>query len=405
MCAKTTEIPLSAPDITQAEIALVCSVLKTSHLSLGPKLPEFEEAFARYIGTKFAVAVNSGTSGLHLCVRSLGIGPGDAVITTPFSFIASANCLIFERAVPVFIDIDERTLNIDPARIAAYLRKECRKGRTGFPVDKKSGKTVRAILPVHVYGNPCDMDAIKEIATEHRLAVIEDACEAIGAELNGVRAGALGNAGVFGFYPNKQMTTGEGGMIVTDDEKTARLCRQLRNQGRATGNGWLEHDMVGYNYRLSELSCALGLAQLERIDEILAKRARVAALYTGLLDASVTLSRHYSPAQRGAGSSTWSSFPETIPAAIGTALLAQLAEKRIGCSNYFPPIHLQPFYKKSFGYREGDFPITESVSRRTVALPFHNNLSKEEVSRVVATFEGLLSCMAPGNAASTAGIA
>lgn len=404
MCAKTTEIPLSAPDITQAEIALVCSVLKTSHLSLGPKLPEFEEAFARYIGTKFAVAVNSGTSGLHLCVRSLGIGPGDAVITTPFSFIASANCLIFERAVPVFIDIDERTLNIDPARIAAYLRKECRKGRTGFPVDKKSGKTVRAILPVHVYGNPCDMDAIKEIATEHRLAVIEDACEAIGAELNGVRAGALGNAGVFGFYPNKQMTTGEGGMIVTDDEKTARLCRQLRNQGRATGNGWLEHDMVGYNYRLSELSCALGLAQAERIDEILAKRARVAALYTGLLDASVAIPSLQTGAKR-----SWFVYVVLLSGDYSgshrDSLLAQLAEKRIGCSNYFPPIHLQPFYKKSFGYREGDFPITESVSRRTVALPFHNNLSKEEVSRVVATFEGLLSCMAPGNAASTAGIA
>jgi perosamine synthetase len=405
MGGKAIEIPLSAPDITDGEIALVCEVLRTSHLSLGPKLPEFEEAFARYIGTRFAVAVNSGTSGLHLCVRSLGIGPGEAVITTPFSFVASANCLIFEGAVPVFVDIDPKTLNIDPAGIARYLSTECRKGRgTGLTADRKSGKTVRAILPVHLFGNPCDMDAINEIAREHHLAVIEDACESIGAELNGVKTGAFGHAGVFGFYPNKQMTTGEGGMIVTNDEQTANLCKQLRNQGRAIGGGWLAHDMVGYNYRLSELSCALGLAQLGRIDEILEKRARVAAVYTRLVDGAAAF-----PSLQPGAKRSWFVYvvllPEGCPAGMRDRLLARLVDRGIGCSNYFPPIHLQPFYKKTFGYREGDFPVTESVSQRTVALPFHNNLREEEISYVVGTFKDLLGDAAAGAQGLEAGVA
>ncbi|MGD0232163.1 MAG: DegT/DnrJ/EryC1/StrS family aminotransferase [Syntrophorhabdales bacterium] len=384
------EIPLSAPDVTDREIRRVIEVLKGPYLSLGPGLTAFEEAFARYTGTRFAVAVNSGTSALHLAVKGLGIGEGDAVITTPFSFVASANCLLFERAVPVFVDIDPGTFNIDPARIAHYLASACRKDRaTGGVVDLRSGRRVRAILPVHVFGTPCDMDAIREIAASHRLRIIEDACEAIGAEFGGAKAGSLGDAGVFGFYPNKQMTTGEGGMVVTNDKNLADLCRGFRNQGRANGNGWLEHDTIGYNYRLDEMSCALGLAQLERIDEILAKRSRVADLYNERLPGALTVS---SPPPRTKKS--WFVYivclPEGYTADQRDRLLAELRARHIGCNNYFPPIHLQPFYRKTFGYKEDDFPVTEAVSQRTIALPFHNNLREDEVTYVVETLRALL---------------
>ncbi len=387
---KPHDIPLSAPDITNCEIESVTEVLRSSRLSLGPKLVEFENRFARYIDTKFAVAVNSGTSGLHLCVKSLSIGKGDGVITTPFSFIASANCLLFEGAAPSFVDIDPDTLNIDPAGIAHYLRTACRKERaTGLPVERKSGRRIRALLPVHVFGNPCDMDAIGSIAAEWRLSVIEDACEAVGAEFRGVKAGAFGDAAVFGFYPNKQMTTGEGGMVVSNDERVAALCRQFRNQGRGSGSAWLQHDTIGYNYRLSDISCALGLAQLTRIDEILAKRSRVADLYRNRLGDAAAF-----PALQPHGKRSWFVYIALLPKGYAAErrdwLMARMAEKHIGCNNYFPPIHLQPFYRETFGYKEGDFPITEEIAQRTIALPFHNNLREEEVDYIVRTFKELL---------------
>ena len=256
------EIPLARPDITQREIDAVVAVLETPNLSLGPKLAEFEERFTEYCGTRWAVACSSGTAALHLLIRAYGIGPGDEVITTPFSFIASANCALFEGARPVFADIDPETWNIDPARVAAAVT-----DRT------------RAIIPVDVFGQVADFDPILELARERGLKVIEDSCEAVGGRYKGRPAGSLGDAGTFGFYPNKQITTGEGGMIVTDDQQVAQLARSLRNQGRDSDGGWLAHTRLGYNFRISDINCALGIVQLERIDEILANRRRVAELY------------------------------------------------------------------------------------------------------------------------------
>lgn len=384
------EIPLSAPDVTERDIRRVAEVLRSPHLSLGPRLAEFEREFARYVGTRFAVAVNSGTSALHLAVKGLAIGDGDAVITTPFSFIASANCLLFEGAAPVFVDIEPDTFNIDPAGIIRYLATGCRRDKaSGVMVDRDTGRHVRAVLPVHVFGHPCEMDALREIADEYRLRIIEDACEAVGAEYRGAKAGSLGDVGVFGFYPNKQMTTGEGGMLVTDDKDVADFAASLRNQGRSGGSAWLDHHVVGYNYRLDEMSCALGLGQLARIDEILAKRSAVADLYAGLLKDVLPV-----PSARPEVKKSWFVYVLCLPEEYGAGqrdrLLAGLREERIGCNNYFPPIHLQPFYRKAFGYKEGDFPMTEAVSRRTVALPFYNNLREEDVSRVVDTLLGLL---------------
>jgi len=273
-------IPLSAPDVGEREVEYVNRVLRSSQLSMGPWLEKFEREFAGYVGTNHAIAVNSGTSGLHLCVRAMGIGANDEVITTSFSFVASVSCFLYEGALPVLVDIDPKTLNLDPAAVREFLRSQCTRSSDGALIDRQSGRVVKAIMPVHIFGLPCQMDALMEIAREYDLLVIEDACEAIGAEFDGQRTGTFGNAGVFAFYPNKQMTTGEGGMITTNDPRVAELCRSMRNQGRDTDGAWLRHVRIGYNYRLSELHAALGLAQLERIDEILAARAEIASRYS-----------------------------------------------------------------------------------------------------------------------------
>ena len=367
-------IPLSSPDITQQEIDSVVAVLRTPHLSLGPKLPEFEERFAAYLGAKYAVAVNSGTSGLHLCVRALEIGEGDEVITTPFSFVASSNCLLFEQAKPVFVDIREDTLNLDEARIEAAVTER-----------------TRAILPVHVFGYPSAMEKIAEIATRRRLRVIEDACEAIGAELGGRKAGTFGDCSVFAFYPNKQMTTGEGGMIVTDDRRIAELAISMRNQGRDAGMGWLAHNRLGYNYRLSDINCALGLAQLERIGEILAKRQTVARKYrerlSGLTDLILP------PDDVPGIARSWFVYVVRLRDSYSgeqrDELIRLLRAEGIGCNVYFPAIHLQPFYAR-FGFRRGDFPVTERVSERTLAIPFYNNLPDGDLDRVAAALKNNL---------------
>jgi perosamine synthetase len=367
-------IELSGPDITQAEIDAVTQVLRSGRLSLGPAVPRFEESVAKYVGVRHAVAVSSGTCGLHLLVRAMEIGPGDEVITTPFSFVASSNAVLFERAKPVFVDIDHETWNIDPNAVAAAV----------------TSKT-KALLPVDVFGQVADMDAIRAIATKNKLRVIEDSCEALGAKYKGKMSGSLGDAGVYGFYPNKQITTGEGGMIVTDDQKIAELCRSMRNQGRDTGMGWLSHERLGYNYRPSDVSCAIGHVQMTRIAEILAKRQRVARWYTERLSSENRLSL-----QKIAPTCEISWFVFVIKLADSYSeqdrgnLIAALRERGIGCSNYFAPIHLQAFYRQQFGLKPGDFPICERVAARTIALPFHNALIESEVDTVVTTLRSLL---------------
>ncbi|HUW96849.1 MAG TPA: DegT/DnrJ/EryC1/StrS family aminotransferase [Anaerolineae bacterium] len=356
-------IPLSGPDITQSEIDLINQVLRTPYLSMGPMIERFEGAMAHYVGPKHAVAVSSGTAGLHLCMRAAGIDAGDEVITTPFSFIASANCILFERATPVFADIDPKTLNIDADSI-----------------EERITRRTKALLPVHVFGQPCDMDKIIALAAKYDLPVIEDACEAMGAEYKGRKAGTFGRCAVLSFYPNKQMTTAEGGVILTDDEGWADLFRSLRNQGRGKDGSWLAHERLGYNYRLDELSSALGVAQLDRIEELLAKREKVAEKYNELLAKTDGVQIPYiSPQVR----MSWFLYVVRLAPGIDRArVMAELKEKGVASRPYFSPIHLQPFYRQMFGFKEGDFPITEAAARSTLALPFHSNLDEESIEYV-----------------------
>jgi len=389
------EIPLARPDITDAEIEAVVEVLKTSYLALGPKLKEFENAIADYAGVRYAVAVNSGTSALHLIIRALGIGEGDQVITTPFSFVSSSNCILFERAKPIFIDIDPKTLNIDPELIEAAITPR-----------------TKAILAVDVFGHPAEWDRLKEIADKHGLRLIEDSAEALGAEWcspeskgqspesqiespksenqeNPLRsewkkAGSFGDAAVFAFYPNKQITTGEGGVIVTDDAQLARVCRSMTNQGRGDGGEWLQHVRLGYNYRMDEMSAALGLVQLSRIEEIVAARARVANWYEEVLnDIEGVEAPYVAPNVRMSWFVYVVRLSEAFTQKDRDCILQGLQEKGIVCRNYFAPIHLQPFYREILGTKEGDFPVTESIATRTIALPFYNRLSKRELEYVV----------------------
>lgn len=367
------QIGLSSPDITQAEIDAVVDVLRSGRLSLGPRVEEFEDAVRDYCGTKHAVAVSSGTTGLHLLVRAIGLQAGDEVITTPFSFVASSNCVLFEGGKPVFVDIDPLTWNIDVTRIEA-----------------KISPRTRALLPVDVFGVVAPMDALRALAQRRRLRIIEDSCEALGATYKGRRAGSLGDAGVFGFYPNKQITTGEGGMIVTDDDDIARLCRSMRNQGR-DGMAWLSHERLGYNYRLSDVNCALGVVQMRRIGEILARRAQVAEWYARRLSDEPRVSMQRVPSECGI---SWFVFVVKLDDRYSeeqrNALIHRLREQGIGCSNYFAPIHLQAYFRERFGCKPGDFPVCESVAARTVALPFHAKLSESEVDHVCAALRKLL---------------
>lgn len=370
-------IPLSQPDLINREIDAVVSVLKTPYLSLGPKLQEFEAKIANYVGTKYAVAVNSGTSGLHLIVRAMGIREGDEVITTPFSFIASANCVLFERAKPVFVDIDPKTLNIDSKRI-----------------EEKIGDKTKAILAVDVFGQPAEWDRLQELAKKYNLKLIEDSAEALGAEYKGRKAGSLGDAGVFGFYPNKQITTGEGGVIVTSDEEIAKLCISMRNQGRDEGDSWLQHGRLGYNYRISDMNCALGIAQLERLDEILEKRQKVAQMYNQRLKG---LREVKTPYVSSYVKMSWFVYVVQLSNSYTQEdrdrILEESEKRGIGCSNYFTPIHLQPFYREMFGFEEGDFPITEKVSKSTIALPFYNNLAEKQIDYVCENLKETLEGM------------
>lgn len=367
-------IYLSRPDITDREIEAVTDVLRGPNLSLGPRLTEFEQAFAEYIGRKRAVAVNSGTSGLFLCMLALGIGPDDEVITTPFTFAASATSIMTAGAKPVFVDIDPVSLNIDPAKIEPAITEK-----------------TKAVLPVEVFGNPDGFDTICQIARKHNLPVIEDSCEALGSALHRKMAGTFGKMSVFGFYPNKQITTGEGGMILTDDDTLADICVSLRNQGRGKSAGWLIHERLGYNYRISDINCALGIVQLSRIHEIKAKRRQVAKWYLEMLTGDERL---IVPAEPANCDMSWFVFvvrlTENFTIEQRDRILQQMRSRNIQVSNYFPPVHLMPFIANKYGYKSGDFPVTESTSARTIALPFHNHLTKDQVAIVCTSLKQLI---------------
>ncbi|HAU37786.1 MAG TPA: polysaccharide biosynthesis protein [Phycisphaerales bacterium] len=361
-------VPLSNPDITQQEIDAVLDVLRGDRLSIGPRIEAFESACAARAGRKYGIGVNSGTSGLHLCVKALGLAEGDEVITTPFSFIATTNCVLFERATPVFAEIDPVSYNLDPAAIEAAITPR-----------------TRALLPVEVFGNPAHFDVYEKIARKHKLLLIEDCCEALGASLDGRPAGNFGECGVFAFYPNKQITTGEGGLIVTDSESVRDLCRSMRNQGRAT-DAWLSHARLGYNYRLSEINAALGEVQVRRLDDILAKRRAAADLYDQALGDLVDQGLLHLPPMADRNNASWFVYvirlADEFTEADRDAVLEHLRKEGVGCNNYFAPIHTQPYIKEMLGTKEGDFPITERIAARTIALPFFANLSEGQVSRV-----------------------
>ena len=361
-------VPLSTPDITSSEVEAVLAVLRTPNLSLGPKVIEFERRVAECAQREFAVAVNSGTSGLHLIVRSLGLTEGDEVITTPFSFIASSNCLLYERVTPVFVDIDPDTYNLDPSLVEAAITPR-----------------TRAILAVDVFGQPADYDVLDDIARRHGLALISDCCESIGAEFKGRRASTYGAAGVFAFYPNKQITTGEGGAVITDDPEIARLCRSMRNQGRGDADGWTVHERLGYNYRLPDVSCAIGIAQLARIDDILARRDQAAQMYNAALaEVPGVFVPYIAPSTTRM---SWFVYVLRLGDEYTREQRDQVAEYMrqhgIGVATYFSPIHLQSFYREQFGFDEGDFPVTEHVASHTLSLPFHNNLAESDCDLVV----------------------
>jgi len=359
-------VHLSRPDISEAEIQAVCDVLRSPNLSLGPKLDEFEEAFCQYIGRRRAVAVNSGTSGLFLCMKALEIGPGDEVITTPFTFIASMTTIMMAGATPVFVDIDPVSLNMAPEQIEAAI------------TDK-----TKAILPVVVFGNPTGLDRVCDIAAKHKLVVIEDSCEGLGSQLAGKKIGSFGAMSTFAFYPNKQITTGEGGMILTDDDDLADMCVSLRNQGRGKGGGWLAHARLGYNYRLSDINCALGIAQLARLDEFIAKRRHVADMYIERLAAD---DRLIVPREPENCLMSWFVYVVRLADRYTidqrNTVLKKMIQRGVQVSNYFPPVHLQPFMVERFGYKPGDFPLTDAVCKSTVALPFHNHLTADDVDFV-----------------------
>ena len=366
-------IPLARPLLGEAEERAVIEVLRSGQLSLGPRVAQFEQAFAARLGAPFASAVSSGTAGLHLALRAAGVQDGDEVITSPFSFVASANAALYERARPVFADIDARTLNLDPQAAAAAVTER-----------------TRALLPVHIFGYPADMPAFEQLAAQRDLAIVEDACEALGARHgDGPAVGGRGHAAAFGFYANKQLTTGEGGMLTLGDEATKRRIDSERNQGRAPDMGWLDHDRLGYNYRLSDIACAIGVAQLRRLDSLLAARAEVAERYRLALDGIEGLQLPCADANgdvRG-----WFVFVVQLPRGVGRdETVRALGAAGIQSKPYLPAIHLMSFYRERFGHREGEFPVCEDVAARSLALPFFPQMDEGQVARVGQTLRTTL---------------
>jgi dTDP-4-amino-4,6-dideoxygalactose transaminase len=361
----TEPIPLARPSLGAREEELVLEAIRSGQLSLGPMLPRFERAFADALGVSHASAVSSGTAGLHLAVRAAGIEPGDEVVTTPFSFVASANCVLYEGATPVFCDIDRRTLNIDPAAAAVAV------------TDRTTG-----LLPVHIFGYPADMPALERLAQDRGLWIVEDACEALGARhADGPAVGARGNLAVFAFYANKQITTAEGGMVICPIEAHKQRIDSERNQGRAPDMSWLDHDRLGFNHRLSDVHCALGIGQLERLDELLSARAGVAELYGQALAGIEGLELPCPDV--GGDRRGWFVYVVQLPAGVDRdATIESLRAAGIDSKPYLPAIHLMTFYRERFGHREGEFPVCEDVAARSLALPFFPELSESQVERV-----------------------
>ena len=370
--AATRTVALSQPWLDEREEELVLDVLRSGRLSLGPSIDRFEELFAEAVGAPYAAAVSSGTAGLHLLCVAAGVGEGDEVITSPYSFVASANCAVYEGATPVFADIDPRTLNLDPAAVEAAVT-----GRT------------KAVVAVDIFGYPSELDDLQAVCERHGLALVDDSCEALGAVYKGRRVGAQGQDAVFAFYPNKQITTGEGGVVTTWSEETWRLLTSLRNQGRADGGGWLDHARLGWNYRLDDVRAAIGIGQLEKLDRILAARAEVATRYSELLAGIEGL--ELPCADDADHERAWFVYVVALPpGADREGVIASLAGRGIQTARYLPCIHLQGYMRERYGFREGLCPVAESLSRRTLALPFHARLAEDDQAYVAEALRAAL---------------
>jgi perosamine synthetase len=370
--AATTRIPLSRPYFDEREEELVLEVLRSGRLSLGPMIDRFESLVAERVGAPYAAAVSSGTAGLHLLCRIAGLGPGDEAITSPFSFVASANCFLLEGATPVFADVDPKTLNLDPAAVEAALTER-----------------TKAIVAVDIFGRPCELDELRALADRRGLTLIDDACEALGADYRGTPLGSQGVSAVFAFYPNKQVATGEGGVVTTHSEREWQLLRSLRNQGRSyQGGRWFHHPYLGFNYRWTDVQAAIGVAQLEKLDEILELRTAVAARYAELLaDVDVATPLADDDDHRR----SWFVYVVELPDGVDRAAIgAELAREGIEVGEYLPCIHLQPYMRERFGFADGLCPVAEGASRRTLALPFFPQLERSDQERVVETLRTAL---------------
>jgi dTDP-4-amino-4,6-dideoxygalactose transaminase len=368
----TRPIPLSSPFLDEREEELVVEVLRSGRLSLGPWIDRFEELFAEQVGAPYAAAVSSGTAGLHLLCHAAGLKPGDEAIASPYSFVASANCAIYEGATPVFADVDLRTYNLDPAAVEAAITPR-----------------TRAIVAVDIFGYPCELDPLRELCERHGLTLIQDACEALGATYRGRRVGSHGPSAVFALYPNKQITTGEGGVVTTQSEAEWLLLKSLRNQGRADGGGWLEHARLGFNYRIDDIRAAIGIAQLEKLDEILERRRAVAARYTSMLEDVQGVTPPLADDEEHVRS--WFVYVVELDEGVDRERVIGVLERHgIGTARYLPAVHLQPYMRERYGFTEGLCPVAESLARRTLALPFHTAIEPGDQERVVEVLAGAL---------------
>ena len=362
MSGAPERIPLAKPVIGERERELVDEVLRSGQLSLGPMVPRFERMWAERAGVRHAVAVSSGTAGLHLCLHALGLGPGDEVITSSFSFVASANAIVFTGATPVFAEVDPLTFNMDPAAVEAAITPR-----------------TKAILIVDIFGYPAEVPALVDIARRHGLGLVEDACQSIDGDHDGRKLGTFGHPAVYGFYANKQMTTAEGGLVLTDDDELARVLSSLRNQGRSDDGAWLVHSRLGFNYRLSDVHAAIGVAQVERLDDLQAGRARVAGWYQERVRAMDGVVPMYEGPQRR----SWFVYaPRLEPDLVRDEVIGDLDAVGVSAKPYLPCIHLQPYYRAEHGHGPGEFPVTEAISASTIALPFFPEMTEAQVDRV-----------------------